>query len=58
MRYFCSYNYLIDGRPYFGNVILKTEVDPYDDIEGFMSNGHKDLKMQAMKTGSAWRSSV
>lgn len=30
----------------------------YDDIEGFMSNGHKDIKMQAMKTGSAWRSSV
>lgn len=38
MRYFCSYNYLIDGKPYFGNVILKTEVDPYDDIEGFLND--------------------
>jgi len=29
----------------------------YDDIEGLTNSGHKDIKMQAMKTGLAWRTS-
>lgn len=35
MRYFCSYSYMIKGIPLFGNSIIETTIDPYDDIEAF-----------------------
>ena len=35
MRYFCSFSYVRGNTPCFGNCILETTVDPYDDPLGF-----------------------
>ena len=40
MKYFCSYSYIQEGIPCFGNCTLETEVGPYDDIVEF----HNTLK--------------
>ena len=36
MRYFCSFSYTEGGAVFFGNTLMYADVDPYDDIEGFM----------------------
>ena len=36
MRYFCSFSYTDGGAVLFGNALMYVQVDPYDDIEGFM----------------------
>ena len=40
MRYFCSYSYIQEDIPCFGNCTVETAVDPYDDIVEF----HDKLK--------------
>ena len=35
MKYFCSYSYIYMNTPRFGNCIVGTTVDPYDDIVSF-----------------------
>ena len=36
MRYFCSFSYIKGGVVCFGNALMYVQVDPYDDIKGFM----------------------
>lgn len=35
MRYFCSYSYVCNNTPCFGNCTVDTTIDPYDDIVYF-----------------------
>ena len=35
MKYFCSYSYICENIPCFGNAVIKTPIDPYDSIEEF-----------------------
>ena len=35
MRYFCSYSYIQEDIPCFGNCTVDTTIDPYDDIVEF-----------------------
>ena len=46
MRYFCSFSYTDGGVVYFGNALMYVQVDPYDDIEGFMDLLEHHLKLQ------------
>ena len=46
MRYFCSFSYIDGCLVFFGNTIMYAEVDPYDDIEGFMESLEHHLELQ------------
>ena len=46
MRYFCSFSYTDGGEVFFGNTIMNVQVDPYDDIEGFMESLEHRLELQ------------
>jgi len=46
MRYFCSFSYTDGGEVLFGNTLMYTEVDPYDDIEEFMDLLEHRLELQ------------
>ena len=35
MKYLCSYSYIQEDIPCFGNCTVETAVDPYDDIVTF-----------------------
>ena len=46
MRYFCSFSYTDGGEVLFGNALMYVQVDPYDDIEGFMELLEHYLELQ------------
>ena len=46
MRYFCSFSYTDGGAVLFGNALMYVQVDPYDDIEGFMDLLEHRLELQ------------
>ena len=46
MRYFCSFSYTDGGEVLFGNTLMNVQVDPYDDIEGFMGLLEHRLELQ------------
>ena len=46
MRYFCSFSYTDGGEVLFGNALMYVQVDPYDDIEGFMDLLEHHLELQ------------
>ena len=46
MRYFCSFSYTYGGEVFFGNTLMNVQVDPYDDIEGFMDLLEHRLELQ------------
>ena len=46
MRYFCSFSYTDGGEVFFGNTLMNVQVDPYDDIEGFMDLLEHRLELQ------------
>ena len=46
MRYFCSFSYTDGGEVFFGNTLMYVQVDPYDDIVGFMDSLEHRLALQ------------
>ena len=51
MRYFCSFSYTDGGEVFFGNTLMYVQVDPYDDIEGFMDLLERRLELQGYCDG-------
>ena len=46
MRFFCSFSYIDACEVFFGNTIMYVQVDPYDDMEGFMDLLERRLELQ------------
>jgi len=46
VRFFCSFSYTDGGFVFLGNTLMNVQVDPYDDIEGFMDLLEHRLELQ------------